>query len=57
MDAPDVVVLMVTLCALEYVPAAGLKLGVATVPVTVKETLTYWGLLLATPEETETVAV
>jgi hypothetical protein len=36
-----------------------LKLGVATVPamLMVKNTLTVWGLLLATPEETETVAV
>ena len=29
-DAPDVVVLIVTVCDEEYVPAPGLKVGVAT---------------------------
>ena len=35
MVAPGVVEDSVTLCALAYVPAAGLKVGVATVPVIV----------------------
>jgi hypothetical protein len=34
-DAPAVVVLMVTVCAEVYVPAAGVKDGFATVPVIV----------------------
>ena len=35
MDAPGVVLLIVTLCADVYVPAATLNVGVATVPVIV----------------------
>jgi hypothetical protein len=30
MEAPPVVVLMVTICVVEYVPATGLRLGAAT---------------------------
>jgi hypothetical protein len=32
-DAPEVVVLIVTVCALVYVPATGLNVGVATMIV------------------------
>jgi hypothetical protein len=35
MDAPEVAVLMVTACGEVYVPALGLKVGAATVPVMV----------------------
>jgi hypothetical protein len=35
MDAPEVAVLMVTACVEVYVPAAGVKVAAATVPVMV----------------------
>ena len=49
MDAPEVAVLKVTLCAELYVPAPGLKIGALTGPVTVRVAMAVWESVPAVP--------